>query len=127
SRNGRIFLVKNLRDAAEISNTIAPEHLELAVRNPERLLGRIKHAGAVFLGHHTTEPLGDYVAGPNHVLPTGGTARFFSPLSVDDFIKKTSLLSFKPEGLALVKDAAIRIAEMEGLQAHGRAVEIRTQ
>jgi histidinol dehydrogenase len=87
----------------------------------------VKHAGAVFLGHYTTESLGDYVAGPNHVLPTGGTARFSSPLSVDDFVKKTSLLSFSREGLSRVKDAAIRIAEMEGLQAHAQAVEVRTQ
>lgn len=126
-RNGRIFLVKNLHEATEISNAIAPEHLELAVRQPERLLSRIRNAGAVFLGHQTAEALGDYVAGPNHVLPTGGTARFFSPLSVDDFIKKTSLLSFQPKGLEYVKDAAILIAKMEGLQAHARAVEIRTQ
>jgi histidinol dehydrogenase len=126
-RSGTIFRVRDLAQAVTMANAIAPEHLELAVDQPDRLLPMVKHAGAVFLGHYTTESLGDYVAGPNHVLPTGGTARFSSPLSVDDFVKKTSLLSFSREGLSRVKDAAIRIAEMEGLQAHAQAVEVRTQ
>ncbi len=126
-RSGKIFLVRDLDQAVEMANAVAPEHLELAVDRPERLLPMVKNAGAVFLGHYTTESLGDYVAGPNHVLPTGGTARFSSPLSVDDFIKKTSLLSFSREGLSRVKDAVTRIAEMEGLQAHANAVEVRTQ
>lgn len=126
-RSGTIFRVRNLEQAVTMANAIAPEHLELAVDQPDRLLPMVKHAGAVFLGHFTTESLGDYVAGPNHVLPTGGTARFSSPLSVDDFVKKTSLLSFSREGLSRVKDAAIRMAEMEGLQAHAQAVEVRTQ
>jgi histidinol dehydrogenase len=125
--SGTIFRVRDLAQAVRLANAIAPEHLELAVDQPDRLLPMVKHAGAVFLGHYTTESLGDYVAGPNHVLPTGGTARFSSPLSVDDFVKKTSLLSFSREGLSRVKDAAIRIAEMEGLQAHAQAVEVRTQ
>ena len=124
-RHGRIYLVRDLIQAAEMANAIAPEHLELAVARPQELLPKVRHAGAVFLGHYTTESLGDYVAGPNHVLPTGGTARFSSPLSVDDFVKRTSLLSFTPEGLSIVRDAAMRIAALEGLQAHGRAVEIR--
>lgn len=126
-RAGKIFRVRDLNQAITMANAIAPEHLELAVDDPDRLLPRVKHAGAIFLGHFTTESLGDYVAGPNHVLPTGGTARFSSPLSVDDFVKKTSLLAFSREGLETVKDAAIRIAEMEGLQAHARSVEVRTQ
>ncbi|HEY5594831.1 MAG TPA: histidinol dehydrogenase [Nitrospiria bacterium] len=126
-RSGRIFWVRDLAQAMVMANAIAPEHLELAVDRPESLLPMVKHAGAVFLGHYTTESLGDYVAGPNHVLPTGGTARFSSPLSVDDFMKKTSLLSFSREGLSRVKDAVIRIAEMEGLQAHANAVEVRTR
>lgn len=126
-RSGKIFLVRDLAQAVAMANAIAPEHLELAVDQPDSLLPMVKHAGAVFLGHYTTESLGDYVAGPNHVLPTGGTARFSSPLSVDDFVKKTSLLSFSRGGLLRVKDAAIRIAEMEGLQAHARAVEVRTR
>jgi histidinol dehydrogenase len=127
NRSGKIYLVRDLDQAVAMANAIAPEHLELAVDRPDRLLPLVKHAGAVFLGHYTTESLGDYVAGPNHVLPTGGTARFSSPLSVDDFIKKTSLLSFSREGLLQVRDAATRIAEMEGLQAHANAVEVRTQ
>jgi histidinol dehydrogenase len=126
-RSGKIFLVRDLDQAVAMANAIAPEHLELAVDRPENLLPMVKHAGAVFLGHYTTESLGDYVAGPNHVLPTGGTARFSSPLSVDDFIKKTSLLSFSREGLLRVKDAVIRMAEMEGLAAHAQAVEVRTR
>jgi histidinol dehydrogenase len=126
-RSGKIFRVRDLAQAVTMANAIAPEHLELAVDQPDRLLPMVKHAGAVFLGHYTTESLGDYVAGPNHVLPTGGTARFSSPLSVDDFVKKTSLISFSREGLSRVKAAAVRIAEMEGLQAHARAVEVRTQ
>jgi len=126
-RSGKIFRVRDLAQAVTMANAIAPEHLELAVDQPDRLLPMVKHAGAVFLGHYTTESLGDYVAGPNHVLPTGGTARFSSPLSVDDFVKKTSLLSFSREGLLRVKDAAVQIAEIEGLQAHARAVEVRTQ
>jgi len=126
-RSGKIFLVRDLDQAVAMANAVAPEHLELAVDRPDQLLPMVKNAGAVFLGHYTTESLGDYVAGPNHVLPTGGTARFSSPLSVDDFIKKTSLLSFSREGLSRVKDAVTRIAEMEGLQAHAHAVEVRTQ
>lgn len=124
-RFGLILRVKNMVDAIEAANMIAPEHLELAVKQPYRLLPKVKHAGAVFLGHYTTEALGDYIAGPNHVLPTGGTARFASPLSVDDFVKKTSLISFTKKGLSQVRETAIRIAQMEGLQAHARAVEVR--
>ena len=124
-RYGMILQVKNMADAIEASNMIAPEHLELAVEQPQRLLPRIRHAGAVFLGHYTTESLGDYVAGPNHVLPTGGTARFASALSVDDFVKKLSLISFTKKGLSQVRDTVVRIAQMEGLQAHAKAVEVR--
>jgi histidinol dehydrogenase len=124
-RFGVIIRVKGLEEAIEVANGIAPEHLELAVKQPQELLPRVKHAGAVFLGSYTTESLGDYVAGPNHVLPTGGTARFSSPLSVEDFIKKTSLISFSKDGLARVRDTVVRIAQMEGLQAHAGAVEVR--
>ncbi len=124
-RGGRILIVNDLAEAARMANRFAPEHLELAVDRPQDLLPLIRHAGAVFLGHYTTESLGDYVAGPNHVLPTGGTARFSSPLSVDDFVKKTSLLSFRPEGLRRVGESAVRIAEMEGLHAHAQAVKVR--
>jgi histidinol dehydrogenase len=124
-RFGAILRVENLQQALEVANAIAPEHLELAVERPYDWLPAVKHAGAVFLGHYTTESLGDYAAGPNHVLPTAGTARFSSPLSVDDFMKKINVLSFSKEGLSQVKDTVIRIAQMEGLQAHARAVEVR--
>ncbi|MBI5184794.1 MAG: histidinol dehydrogenase [Nitrospinae bacterium] len=123
--NGRIFVVKDMDMAAEISNRFAPEHLELAVRYPFKVLKKIRHAGAVFLGHYTPEALGDYLAGPNHVLPTGGTARFFSPLGVYDFLKRTSLISFSEKGLRKVGGIVMDLAAMEGLEAHGKAVEVR--
>lgn len=124
-RFGAILKVSDLNEAIEAANIIAPEHLELAVEQPYNLLPGVKHAGAVFLGHYTPESLGDYAAGPNHVLPTGGTARFSSPLSVEDFLKKTSLISFSKQGLSQVRDTVIRMALMEGFQAHARAVEVR--
>lgn len=124
-RFGAILKVSDLNEAIEAANIIAPEHLELAVEQPYNLLPGVKHAGAVFLGYYTTESLGDYAAGPNHVLPTGGTARFSSPLSVEDFLKKTSLISFSKQGLSQVRDTVIRMALMEGFQAHARAVEVR--
>ena len=102
--NGRIIITSTLNEAILISNEIAPEHLELAVEDPFSLLTKIKNAGAVFLGHNTPEPLGDYLAGPNHTLPTSGTAKFSSPLSVDDFIKKSSVIYYSKEALAKVKD-----------------------
>jgi histidinol dehydrogenase len=122
---GAIIVARNLREAAEFSNRLAPEHLELAVADPFGLLPQIRHAGAVFLGHHTPEAAGDYLAGPNHTLPTGGTARFFSPLAVDDFVKKSSLVSFSREGLKRLGPAIVRIAELEGLEAHAKSVAIR--
>jgi len=122
---GALIVVPDLAAAAKLSNRIAPEHLELAVAAPFELLPQIHHAGAVFLGHHTPEAAGDYLAGPNHTLPTGGTARFFSPLSVDDFVKKSSLISLSREGLQRLGDDVVRIAELEGLQAHARSVSLR--
>ncbi len=124
-RFGVIVLVGNMRDAAEVSNSIAPEHLELAVEKPFELLSLIKNAGAVFLGHFTPESVGDYVAGPNHVLPTGGTARFFSPLSTDSFMKKSSLIFYTKEGLDKVGEAVMQIADVEGLDAHGNTIKVR--
>ncbi len=124
-RFGAILLVKTLQEAAEVSNSIAPEHLELAVDKPFDLLALIRNAGAIFLGHYTPEPVGDYIAGPNHVLPTGGTARFFSPLSTDSFMKKSSLLFYTKEGLHKVAGAVMQIAEVEGLEAHGNTIRIR--
>ncbi|MBI5694486.1 MAG: histidinol dehydrogenase [Nitrospirae bacterium] len=122
---GAIIIVENLKQAAEIANRIAPEHLELAVHRPFELLPLIKNAGAIFMGHYTPEAVGDYAAGPNHVLPTGGTARFFSPLSTDDFVKKSSILSYTKEALEEIAPVVLRLAKMEGLDAHGRMVEVR--
>ena len=122
---GAVIVARDLAEATEFSNRIAPEHLELAVAEPFELLPQIRHAGAVFLGHNTPEAAGDYLAGPNHTLPTGGTARFFSPLGTEDFVKKSSLISFSKEGLERLGESIIRIAELEGLQAHARSVSIR--
>jgi histidinol dehydrogenase len=122
---GMIVLTKDLNEAAEIANRFAPEHLELMVRNPKNLLNRIKHAGAVFLGYSTPETMGDYMAGPNHILPTGGTARYASPLGVYDFVKRSSVLCFSDRALQRHGQQAAQFAEMEGLQAHGRSVSIR--
>ena len=124
-RFGAIVLVKTLQDAADVSNSIAPEHLELAVEKPFELLASIKNAGAIFLGHYTPESVGDYIAGPNHVLPTGGTARFFSPLSTDSFMKKSSLIFYTKEGLDKVAESVIQIADVEGLEAHGNTIKVR--
>ncbi len=124
-RFGALIITNNLQEAAEISNSIAPEHLELAVEKPFELLAMIKNAGAIFLGHYTPESIGDYIAGPNHVLPTGGTARFFSPLSTDSFLKKSSLIFYPRESLDKVADAVLQIAEVEGLDAHGNTIKVR--
>jgi len=122
---GRIIVTKTIDEAIKISNEIAPEHLELAVSNPFELLTRVKNAGSIFMGHNTPEPLGDYLAGPNHTLPTSGTAKFSSPLSVDDFIKKSSFIYYSKEGLEEVKDKVIKFAESERLTAHARSVSKR--
>ncbi len=122
-----IILAESLDEAIEFSNRIAPEHLELAVDNPFAILSKIRHAGAIFMGHHTPEAAGDYLAGPNHTLPTGGTARFFSPLSLDDFVKKSSLISLSPAGLKRLGKDIVHIAELEGLDAHAKSVSIRLQ
>jgi histidinol dehydrogenase len=124
-RFGAIVIVETLQEAAEVSNAIAPEHLELSVEKPFELLALIRNAGAIFLGHFTPESVGDYVAGPNHVLPTGGTARFFSPLSTDSFMKKSSLIFYTKEGLDKVGEAVIQIADVEGLEAHGNTIRVR--
>src|SRR3989338_5813547 len=119
------FIVKSLSDGINLSNKIAPEHLELMVDSPENLIDKIENAGAIFLGKWTPEAVGDYVAGPNHVLPTGGTARFFSPLGVYAFIKRSSLISFSEKNLKDIAPVVKNIAEVEGLTAHAKAVEIR--
>lgn len=122
---GAIVVAADLDEAIAFSNRIAPEHLELAVADPFAILPSIRHAGAIFMGHHTPEAAGDYLAGPNHTLPTGGTARFFSPLGVDDFVKKSSLISLSSAGLQRIGPAVVTLAELEGLDAHGRSVSIR--
>ncbi len=120
-----LLVVAGLEEAVDLANRIAPEHLELAVAEPEQWVKKIRNAGAVFLGHFTPEAVGDYLAGPNHVLPTSGTARFSSPLGVYDFIKRTSLISYSPEALENVASACRTLAEMESLDAHANAVKIR--
>jgi histidinol dehydrogenase len=122
---GAVIVAGSLDEAIAFSNRIAPEHLELAVADPFAILPKIINAGAIFLGHFTPEAAGDYLAGPNHTLPTGGTARFFSPLSVDDFVKKSSIVWFSEQGLNRLGRDIVRIAELEGLEAHGRSVSVR--
>jgi histidinol dehydrogenase len=122
---GALITVRDLEEACEIANRIAPEHLELSVEDPERLLGRIRHAGAVFIGRYASESLGDYCAGPNHVLPTAGTARFSSPLGVYDFQKRTSVVQISREGARKLGPIAVELAQGEGLSAHAKAAELR--
>jgi histidinol dehydrogenase len=122
---GAAVVTRDLAEAVALANRFAPEHLELMVQNPRELLAEIRNAGAIFLGMHTPEALGDYMAGPNHVLPTGGTARFASPLGVYDFIKRTSILSFSREALRQYGTETIHFAEMEGLGGHGNSIRLR--
>ena len=122
---GAIILVKDFDEATTLSNAIAPEHMEVCIKEPFGLLPKIQNAGAIFLGHFTPEPLGDYMAGPNHVLPTGGTARFFSPLSIDDYIKKSSIISFSEDALKALGKDVIKFAEAEGLTAHANSIKVR--
>jgi histidinol dehydrogenase len=122
---GAIIITKDIQDAVAISNSIAPEHLEIMTEKPMDLLPMIKNAGAIFLGEWTPEALGDYSAGPNHTLPTGGTARFSSPLGVYDFIKRSSLLNFMKKGFLDLAETVKTIAIAEGLEAHGKTVKVR--
>jgi len=124
-RNGLIVVAENLDEAIDFANFSAPEHLELLTRDPFSLLPKIRNAGAIFLGAYSPEPLGDYLAGPNHVLPTGGTAKFFSVLNVETFLKRTSLISYTRNDLLNAADDIIRLAETEGLQAHAAAIRQR--
>lgn len=126
-RNGRLYVTDSLERAIEAANRIAPEHLELCVQDPLTLLPLIRNAGSVFLGHSAPEALGDYFAGPNHTLPTSGTARFSGPLSVDDFIKKSSFIYYTPDALNGVAERIADFAEREGLHAHARSVLIRKE
>lgn len=125
--NGAIIVTGDLDEAVELANRVAPEHLELVVAEPMNLLDSIKNAGAIFLGEYSTEPLGDYIAGPNHILPTSGTARYSSPLNVDDFVKKSSVIMYSQEGLQADAQATIELAEAEGLDAHANAIRIRLE
>ncbi|CAC9539508.1 Histidinol dehydrogenase (EC 1.1.1.23) [uncultured Gammaproteobacteria bacterium] len=122
---GALILTKDMNEAVSISNQIAPEHLELSVEDPKAMLDGIKHAGAIFMGRHTCESLGDYCAGPNHVLPTSGTARFSSPLGVYDFQKKSSLIMVSDEGASVLGEIAATLADGEGLQAHAQSARYR--
>jgi histidinol dehydrogenase len=123
--NGVVILVGDLEAAVDVANRLAPEHLELMVAVPAALLPRVRHAGAIFLGTHTPEVVGDYVAGPNHVLPTAGTARFASPLGTEDFVKRSSVIEYSPSGLAAALPQLSALAHVEGLAGHARAAELR--
>lgn len=125
SEYGAIIVVENLEEAIKIVNRLAPEHLELCVEEPFSLLASVRNAGAIFLGQYSSEPVGDYYAGPSHVLPTGGTARFFSPLGVNDFLKKSSIISYSKKALYEVKDDIIEFAKAERLDAHANAIRVR--
>ena len=124
-RHGAIIVVRDADEAVVLANRIAPEHLQIVTRDPHAIFARIRHAGAVFLGHATPEAVGDYVGGPNHVLPTGGTARFSSGLSIFDFLKRTTWLEVSDSGLAAIGPAAVALAEAEGLGAHARSIALR--
>lgn len=122
---GAVMLCNNMDEAVEFANELAPEHLEVCAANPMEFIGKIDNAGSVFLGNWSPEPLGDYFAGPNHVLPTSGTARFFSPLSVDSFVKKSSFIYYTQDALLKAKDDIIKLAETEGLTAHANSIRVR--
>ena len=122
---GCILIAENMRDAIDAVNEIASEHLEILTVNPLEVMTKIKNAGAIFMGEYASEPLGDYFAGPNHILPTNGTAKFFSPVNVDDFIKKTSIISYSREALEKVHEDIEKFAESEGLTAHANSIKVR--
>lgn len=122
---GEIIVCEDLEQAIEFANELAPEHLELCITDPLKYIGKVDNAGSVFLGNWSPEPLGDYYAGPNHVLPTSGTARFFSPLSVDSFVKKSSFIYYTPQELCKAKDDIIKLADTEGLTAHANSIKVR--
>lgn len=124
---GALILVNNLQEACAVANRVAPEHLELVVENPFEVMSQIHNAGAIFMGSHTPEPVGDYFAGPNHILPTGGTARFYSPVTVDTFTKASSLIYYSAQGLQRDADNIIKLAEIEGLTAHANSVRVRKE
>ena len=122
---GAVIVCRTTDEAVELANSLAPEHLEVMMENPLEYLGRLDNAGSIFLGQYAPEPLGDYYAGPNHVLPTSGTARFFSPLSVDSFIKKSSFIYYTQQALREAKEDIVTIAQREGLTAHANSIKVR--
>ena len=122
---GYILLAESLDEAIDVANEIASEHLEIVTANPFEVMTKIKNAGAIFLGSYSSEPLGDYFAGPNHVLPTNGTAKFFSPLSVDDYVKKSSIIYYSKEALEAVHEDIEKFAKAEGLTAHANSIHVR--
>jgi len=124
-KNGLIVIAETITQAMELANVSAPEHMEILTAQPFELLPYVRHAGAVFLGPYSPEPLGDYFAGPNHVLPTGGTARFYSVLNVETFMKRTSIISYTQPALMAVQNDIIRLAKAEGLDAHANAIRLR--
>jgi histidinol dehydrogenase len=124
---GAIIVAQNMDEAIDLMNEIAPEHLEIMTHNPFELLPKIKHAGAIFLGQNTPEPIGDYIAGPNHTLPTGSTAKFYSPLNVEDFLKKSSIISFSKQAIEELGEACALLADTEGLDAHAKSVRVRLE
>jgi histidinol dehydrogenase len=124
-QQGAVIVARDRDEVIALANAIAPEHLELAVTHPRSWLPHLHHAGAIFLGHLSTEPFGDYIAGPNHVLPTGGTARFSSPLGVYDFLKRTNIIEASSRAMTTLGPHIVQLATMEGLEAHARAVRYR--
>ena len=122
---GYILVADTMEEVIDAANEIASEHLEILTANPYEIMTKIRNAGAIFLGEYSSEPLGDYFAGPNHILPTNGTAKFFSPLNVDDFMKKTSIISYSREALEAVHKDIELFAEREGLTAHANSIKVR--
>ena len=122
---GHILLAQDIDEAVDIVNEIAPEHLEIVTANPFETMTKVRNAGAIFMGEYSSEPLGDYFAGPNHILPTNGTAKFFSPLGVDDFVKRSSLIYYSREALEPVAEDIETFAEAEGLTAHANSIRVR--
>ncbi|MDD4172306.1 MAG: histidinol dehydrogenase [Syntrophomonas sp.] len=125
--HGALILVSDLKEACAVSNQVAPEHLELMVDKPFEILSQIRNAGAIFLGHNTPEPVGDYIAGPNHILPTGGTAKFYSPVTIDTFMKTSSIIYYSRTGMEEDADDIIKLAEVEGLTAHANCLTVRKE
>jgi histidinol dehydrogenase len=125
AKYGAVIVARGKTEMIEIANAIAPEHIELLVRRPDKLAARIRNAGAMFLGPYSAPPLGDYFAGPNHVLPTGGSARFFSPLGTYDFLKRTTVIHAERRALKALAPKITRLARLEGLDDHARSVEVR--